>query len=283
MKKLDKKASSLSDREYIYKSGKIYFGKKFNLDSPTTFNEKLNWLKLNDRKDIYTSMVDKHEVKQIIKEKLGEKYCVKELGAYDSFDEIDFSKLPNSFVLKTTHGCRGMYICKDKSFLDIGLARNILEDSLSHNYFLHRREWPYKNVKPRIIAEELLIDNNHEVIPVIKFFCCSGTPVIAQVIQNDKQPWETIDYVDMEWNKLKIKQNFPNSKHQLKKPQKLDLLIGFCKKLSKNFPFLRCDFYVVNEEVFFSEFTFYSDAGLQPFYPKKWDIILGNKIDLGLC
>ena len=146
----------LSDEKYLKFFYKLNMGKKLNLENPKTFNEKLQWLKLYDRKDIYTTMVDKYEVKRYVTDLIGEEYIVKNFGVWDSFDEIDFDKLPNQFVLKCTHDSGGLVICRDKSKLDIEKAKQKINKSLNRNYFYNGREWPYKNVKPRIIAEEYL-------------------------------------------------------------------------------------------------------------------------------
>lgn len=272
--------TDLCDEEYIKKMFRIKLGYDIDLEHPVTFNEKLNWLKLYNRNPIFTVMVDKHAVKEYVSNLIGGKHVVKELGVYDSFDEIDFESLPNQFVLKTTHGSGGIAICKDKSSFDISKARKKLGDGLKENYYYQCREWPYKDVEPHIIAESFLSDGVNSILPVYKFFCFNGEPFLAQVIQNDKCSDETIDYVDMEWNLLPVKQNYPNSKIMLEKPSCLNEMIRICRSLTKGIPFVRCDLYVVQNQVFFSEFTFYSDSGFEPFYPKEWDTILGDKIIL---
>ena len=292
-KKLNKISRELTDEEYLKRLYKICFGKKLNLASPRTFNEKMHWLKLFNRNAKYTIMVDKNAAKKYVSDILGEQFVAKKYGCWKKYEDVDFKHLPNQFVLKTTHGCGGMLVCKNKetldflkykkqfeSTLDFLKYKKQFESSLNDNYYYHCREWPYKNVEPQIIAEELLFDGQHENLPVYKFFCFSGEPFLAQVIQNDKHINETIDYVDMQWNILKIKQNYPNSKKPLPKPECLDKAIEICRLLTKDIPFVRCDLYIIKNQIYFSEFTFYSDAGFERFHPNKWDLILGELIKL---
>lgn len=283
-KKLSKASDGLDDEDYLKRLYKIHFGHELDLKNPQTFNEKLQWLKLHNRKDAYTTMVDKHAAKGFVRSLCSEDEIkiAEELGCYESADDIDFNSLPDKFVLKTTHGCGGMVICKDKSKLDIPAIKKMLNDSLKDNYYTHCREWPYKNVPHRIIAEAFLSDGVNDALPVYKFFCFNGEPHIAQVITNDKRPNETIDYIDMDYNKLKLKQNFPNSKHQLPKPKQFEKMKDICRILTKGIPFVRCDLYDVNGDIYFSEFTFFSDAGITPFHPKKWDLELGRMIELNV-
>ena len=254
---------------------------KLNLNSPKTFNEKLQWLKLNDRKPQYTQMVDKHGVKEYVSNKIGEQYVIRTLGVWERFDDIDFDSLPNQFVLKCTHDSGTIVICKNKETLDIAAARKKINSRMDYNYYYNLREWPYKNVKPRIIAEEFMQDRDYEYLNVFKIFNFNGEPKIIQTIQNDKMPNETIDYFDIEWHLLELKQNFPNSDHPIERPDTLEEMLNLAKILSKDTsPFIRTDFYEINGKVYFSEFTFYSDAGFAKFTPEKWDTILGDWITL---
>lgn len=281
MKSLLKKMShKLPDRIYLLIKFKTRMGKFPNLRNPETFNEKLQWLKLHDRKPEYSAMVDKHEVKKYIADRIGEKYVIPTIGLWERFEDIDFEKLPDQFVLKCTHDSGGLIICKDKGKLDMETARKKVTRSLGKNYYWHAREWPYKNVKPRILAEPFMKDGENDFLPVYKFMCFHGEPRIIQTIQNDKQPNESIDYFDTEWNLLELRQNFPNSEKSLSKPEKLDEMCGLARKLSKGHAFLRVDFYVINGVIKFSEFTFYSDAGFSKFTPESWDHILGKWIEL---
>ena len=272
----------MPDEEYIKRQYQYITGLKLNLDNPQRFNEKLNWLKLYYRKPVFTTMVDKYAVKDYLKPIIGERHIVPLLGVWNHFDEIDFDRLPAKFVLKTTHGSGGIFICRDKKTFDYKEAKRRLDRALGRNYYYSSREWPYKDVIPRIIAEEYMQDGDTLNLNVYKVFCFSGEPALIQTIQNDKTKDETIDYFDTSWNLQELRQNFPNSKHPLSKPKTLDEILRLSRLCSKGFPFLRTDWYEINGEVYFSEFTFFTDAGYQPFYPDEWDIKLGKLVTLPL-
>jgi len=272
--------NGLSDTAYLKCLYWYRMKKSLNLKNPQTFNEKLQWLKLHDRKPEYTRMVDKYEVKKYVAERIGEEYLIPTLGVWDSFDQIDFDSLPDQFVLKCTHDSGGLVICRDKSKLDISAAREKIENSLKTNYYWHGREWPYKNAKPRIIAEQYMQDGQTLALPVYKIFNFGGEPKIIQTIQNDKTPNETIDYFDTDWKLLQLRQNYPNSAEPLTKPEQLETMFALARKLNAGFPFIRTDFYTINGQVYFSEFTFYSDSGTAKFQPEEWDNKLGQWIKL---
>ncbi len=274
---------ALPDAHYIRIKYFVRTKKWLNLKNPQTFNEKLNWLKLHNRKDIYTTMVDKYKARGFVAERIGKEYLVPLLGIWDSFDEIDFSKLPNKFVLKCTNNSGGVIICTDKEQLDVFAAKNKIEAALKKNYFWHNREWPYKNVEPRIIAEEFIEEktvSESQSLVVYKVFCFHGEPKLIQVIQNDKKPNEVVDYYDTDWNLLDIKQNYPNSQSPLAKNILLGKMLDLSRVLSKDIPFVRVDWYMPDERLLFSENTFFSDGGFAKFTPEKWDKILGEYIKL---
>ena len=268
--------------DWVYISLKYYYHfKRFpNLKNPKTFNEKLQWLKLYDRKPIYTTMVDKYEAKKYVADKIGEEYIVPTYGVWERFDDIDFDSLPEQFVLKSTHDCGGVVIVRDNSCFNQQTAKGKLDRALENNYFWESREWPYKEVRPRILAERFLFDGEHANLIVYKVFCFNGEPRIIQVIQDDKQINESIDYFDVNWNLLPFRQNYPNSETHLPKPEHLDKMLELSKKLSEGMAFIRIDWYSVKEKLLFSEYTFYSDAGTAKFHPEKWDNILGQWITL---
>lgn len=275
--------SVLSDTMYLKLLFRLKFDKALNLNTPQTFNEKLQYLKLYDRKPIYTQMVDKYSVKEYVSDIIGSEYIIPTLGIWDSFDDIDFDTLPEKFVLKCTHDSGGLVICRDKSKLDKEAARKKIEKSLKTNYYWRGREWPYKNVPARIMAEAYMQDGDNESLPVYKFFCFGGRACIIQTIQNDKTPDETIDYFDREWTLLDLKQNFPNSLNPLVKPNLFDKMLEIADvlaKVKKNF--IRVDLYYINGKIYFSEFTFFSDSGMAVFHPEHWDERLGEMIDLSL-
>ena len=270
----------LSDKLYL----KLRYLKKFDcipdFDNPKTFNEKLQWLKLNDRKEIYTTMVDKYEAKEFISNIVGEKYIIPTYGIYDSFEEIDFDKLPNQFVMKCTHDSGGLAICNNKKNFDKEEARKKINKSLKNNFYKLGREWPYKNVKPRIIVEELLKNNDNSELIEYNFFCFNGVPKIIMLCHGDKRIKRYNDFYDMDFNKMDLRCEYANSDYIEKKPKQLEEMLNISKKLSKNTYFLRVDFYLVNNEVKVGELTFFHWAGFCTFDPEEYNLKLGNMINL---
>ena len=269
-----------SDKASIKLKYRFLMKKKLNLKEPKTFNEKLNWIKLYYRKPIMTTMVDKYEVKKLVSNLIGEEYVIPSIAIYDKWDDIEFDKLEAPFVLKTTHSSGVIAVVKDKETFDYETTKKKFNKSLRQNYFYSCREWPYKNVKPRIIVEKFIKDSKEDNLPVYKFFCFNGEPYLVQTIKNDKTTYETIDYFDMDWKRLDLRQNFNNSEVPLDKPNNFEKMKELASKLSSGFPFVRVDLYSVDGKIYFSEFTFFSDAGYQRFYPDEWDLKLGEKIVL---
>ncbi|MBR4721087.1 MAG: glycosyl transferase [Clostridia bacterium] len=270
----------IPDKQYLEFLYKLKLGKKLDLENPQTFNEKMQWIKLYDKKPEYTVMADKYAVKKYISDKIGEEYVIPLIGVWDNYDDIDFDKLPNQFVLKATHNSGGLCICKDKGKFDKESVRKTFVKVLKKDYFYHMREWPYKNVPRRIIAEKYMEDKDTETLVVYKVFNFGGEPKIIQVIQNDKKENEVIDYFDTEWNLLELRQNFNNSNNPTKRPECLQKMLELSSVLSKDIPFVRVDWYVINGRLYFSEFTFFSDAGMAAFTPEEWDYKLGSWISL---
>lgn len=271
----------MPDKAYLKLAFRAKMGYPLNLETPKTFNEKIQWLKLYDRKDLYTGLVDKYAVRQYIKEKIGEEYLIPLIGGpWYSADEIDFDALPEQFVLKCNHNSGGVIICRDKSSFDREGARVKLNKFLSRNYYYRSREWPYKNVKPCIIAEKFMQDEKFDNLSVYKILCFGGEPRIFQTIKNDKTPEESIDYFDINWNRLDLRQNFPNSAEPLEEPSNREEMLELARELARGFPQIRTDFYSINGRVYFSELTFYSDTGFAAFDPPDWDKILGSWIEL---
>lgn len=267
----------VSDETFLKIKFRQSLGKPLNLAHPQTYNEKIQWLKLHDRDPLYTKLVDKYEVRSFIADRLGSAYSVPLVGGpWNSPEEIDFDALPDQFVLKCTHDSGGLIICRDKSALDRDQIRRKLSTSLARNYFWSKREWPYKDVPPRIIAERYMQDGDTKNLNVYKILNFGGTPRIIQTIQNDKTKAETIDYFDTDWNLLDLRQGFPNSEVPLPRPKTLPDMLRAAAILSAGFPTLRTDFYEINGRVFFSEITFYTDSGLCPFEPPSWDLLLGT-------
>lgn len=271
----------MSDERFLRAAYRYSMDRELALDDPTTFNEKLQWLKLYDRKPIYTQMVDKFAVRQLIADSIGAEYSVPLVGGpWEKPEDIDYDALPEQFVLKCTHDSGGLVICRNKAELDREAVRAKLAKCLRRNYFWAKREWPYKDVPPQIIAERYLQDGDTQNLNVFKVFNFCGVPTLIQTVQNDKTRAETIDYFDTEWNLLDLHQNFPNSAVPLLRPETLPEMLHLSTRLSEGFPFLRTDFYEVNGRVYFSEFTFYSDSGFERFYPDSWDAKLGALIRL---
>lgn len=269
---------SISDEEYVRRYYKGMFGKELKLNPPTTFNEKMQWLKLHDRKPEYSTIVDKYLVKDYVAGIIGQEYIIPTYGVWEHFDQIDFDKLPNSFVLKCTHDSGGLVICKDKNLFEKEPAKKKLEKSLSSNYFKLFREWPYKDVKPRIIAEEYMIDNSVNDLPDYKIHCFEGKPLYILVCSGRfSTSGMTEDFYDNQWNKVNISRpQHPNSNACIKPPSCLDEMLQLATKLSDGYPFLRTDFYVVNGKPYFGELTLYPASGLMPFVPDEWDYKLGE-------
>ena len=273
----------MSDEAFLKIAFRMRMGKRLDLKSPQAFNEKMQWLKLYDRKPEYTRMVDKFEAKGYVVERIGEEYIIPTLGVWDKFEDIDFDALPDQFVLKCTHNSGGLVICRDKGNLDWEATQKQINKSLKKNYFYAgSREWPYKNVKPRIIAEKYIEDHQKKGrnLDVYKIFCFGGKPMIIQAIQNDKTKEETIDYYDVDWNRLDLRQNYPNSTTLLDKPSQLQRMLEIAGSLSQGHSFLRVDLYEVDGKIWFSELTFYSDSGMAKFEPSEWDERLGEWIEL---
>ena len=272
----------LSDRKFLTKKYRLKMGKPLDLNSPVTFNEKLQWLKLYDRKDIYSKMVDKYEVKEYVSKIIGDEYIIPTLGVYDNFDEIDFSKLPKQFVIKCTHDSGGLVICKDKSKLNVEEAKLKINKSLKTNYYYCGREWPYKNVKPRIIVEEFISNKNSDVNDY-KFFCSNGK-VFCFKIDFDRFINHRANYYDVKGNLLRFGEEVcpPDFNRQLKLPVNLKKMVDLAKILSKNIAFLRVDFYEVNNKILFGELTFFPAGGMGKFIPEEWDKKLGDFIDLSM-
>lgn len=256
--------------------------KKFlNLKTPTTFNEKLQWLKLNDRKQEYTKLVDKYEVRNFIKEKIGEKYLIPLLAVWNNASEIDFSKLPNQFVLKCNHDSSSAIICKDKRKINIQETVKKLNRNLKQNAYWYGREWPYKNVKPLIIAEEFLEEEINQPLVDYKVLCFNGKAKFVQVHCGRGTENYTLDFYDLEWNHTTIGQKGINlSKVPLNKPVFLKKMIFLSEILAKDFIHVRVDWYFVKNQLYFGELTFFDGSGFLPFSKTHDDVLLGNLINI---
>ncbi len=272
----------MSDETYLKIGYRIRMNKKLNLKHPTTFNEKLQWLKIYDRKPVYTMMVDKYEVKKIVADKIGGEYIIPTLGVWDKFDDVDFDSLPNQFVLKCTHDSGGLVICRDKSKLDIEAVRKKINRCLKRNYYYTNREWPYKNVKPRIIAEKYMADESGYELKDYKFFCFDGLAKVMFIASDRFNPNEEtkFDFFDMDFNHLPFTNGHPNASHDIRCPESFEKMKELAGILSKGIPQVRVDFYDINGQVYFGELTFSHWSGMTPFEPEEWDEKLGALIHL---
>lgn len=270
----------IGDKLYLKLLFPLHTGYQLDLKNPQTYNQKLQWLKLNYRKPIMTKMVDKFEAKDIVKKIVGEQYVVRNYGVWNTFDEIDFDSLPNQFVLKTTHDQGGVVICKDKLSFDYNAAREKLNKHLKTKHYFLSREWPYKNVPPRILAEEYLNVSQGD-FKDYKFYCFHGQPKVMYISKGKEKGVLTLDFYDMNFNLLDIERPvFKNSKTVNIKPINFDLMIDLSIKLSKGFPHVRIDFYEDIEKLYIGEITFFQGGGLMPFVPENWDYKFGEWIDL---
>ena len=272
----------MNDEQYLKQKYKRIFGKELNFENPQTFNEKLQWLKLYDRNPEYTKMVDKYEAKKYVASIIGEEYIIPTLGVWDRFEDIDFESLPNQFVLKTTHDSGGVVICNDKNNFDYKTARKKLNSSLKRNFYLMGREWPYKAVKPRILAEVYMEDEETKDLRDYKFFCFDGDVkalFIATERQNKNEETK-FDFFDADFNHLDVRNGHPNAKVLPSKPICFEQMKKLAGILSKGIPQLRVDFYEINGNVYFGELTFFHWSGFVPFEPKSFDKIFGDWIIL---
>lgn len=272
-----------SDRMHTKLVFRASFNRNLDLEAPQTFNEKIQWLKLYDRNPLYTRLVDKYAVKEFVSERIGEQYVVPTYGIWNNFDNINFDLLPNQFVLKTTHdgGGAGVIICPNKTDLDKVKARKSIQESLARDVYKELREWPYKDVPHRVLAEKLLL-NNGLPLQDFKIHCFNGIPKLILVC---KDRYETTglteDFYDCEWKHIPVKRpKHPNSKESIEAPSELSEMLDLARRLSIGIPFVRTDFYVSNAKVYFGEMTFYPTSGFTNFVPDSYDKLFGNWLEL---
>lgn len=270
----------LSDKAHITLKYRLSMGHPLNWKHPETFTEKLNWLKLNDHDPRYLGIVDKWEVMDFVKERIGEEYCVKKFGVWEHFDDIDFDTLPEQFVLKCTHDSGGVVICKDKGNFDREAARKKLESSLKRNYYWLSREWPYKQIQPRILAEEYLEDCEKGGLPDYKFFCFDGAPKFLFVATGRAEGDTRFDFFDTDYHWLPVKQHYPNADTPPERPRCFDEMLELSRKLSEGFKHVRVDFFQAGGKVYFGELTLTHFAGYHPYEPECYDRIFGDYLHL---
>ncbi|MFV8808138.1 ATP-grasp fold amidoligase family protein [Aerococcus urinaeequi] len=272
--------NKISDEKYLKFKFRVLMGENLNLKNPKTFNQKLQWLKLYDRKPIYTKLVNKYEAREIISDTIGREYLVPILGVYNNPSEIDYENLPQKFVVKPTHTSGDVYICTDKDLLDISKLESEIGKWMERDYYLIHREWPYKDSKRLIIIEQYLEDSEGS-LKDYKLMCFNGKVEMTLVVSDrDKGINKKMDFFDNNWVKLPIKRVYSNSEQEIPKPKNFEKMIELAEKLAKNIPFVRVDFYEVNNQLIFGEMTFYPGAGFEKFFPKNADQILGDLLML---
>lgn len=267
----------------IYLSAYYYAKQKRfpNIKNPKRFSEKIQWLKLYDKNPEHTVAVDKYLAKPYVAKIIGEKYITPTLGVYDHFDQIDFNKLPDKFVLKCNHDSAGLVIVQDKSKLDRAKAKEEIEQALKYNYYYISREWPYKDVKPVILAEEYL-ENGEEGLHDYKVWCFNGKAMYIQYITGRiRKTYEA--FYDRDWEKQDFTYYNPLMDGEVKRPERLEELLEVSEKLAKDMPFLRADFYILETgEIKFGEMTFFPIGGMERWHPDEMDVKFGSMIDLAM-
>lgn len=282
MQKFPKLYAAFSDELYLKLKFCVRMKKRLNLKAPQTFNEKLQWLKIYDHKPAYTTMVDKYAAKKYVAEKIGEELIIPTLGVWDKFDDIDFDKLPDKFVLKCTHDSGGLVICKDKGTLDISDARKRINRSLQNDYYLYGREWPYKDVPRKIIAEKYMEDNTFHELRDYKFFCFNGVADCVMVCLGRSTGNTKFYFYDKEWKlcRYNILGKSIIGNGDVEKPDNISDMFAIAEKLSQGIPFSRIDLYNVNQKIYFGEITFFPDSGFDSNLLPETDIYFGSKIHL---
>lgn len=284
------------DKSKIKRQWKQIMGYDLDLTNPKTFNEKIQYLKLLERKPEYTTMVDKYAAKKWIADRVGEQYVPKLLGVWSRAEDIDYDSLPQRFVLKTTHDSGGVIVVRDKADLDKGNAldkhnlafdregvKAFLNGHLKTNHYKYFREWVYKNVPPRIIAEEFLDPNKEsERSPDdFRLFCFNGIPQVAYIDKTWFDGRHVTHYSLPEWEKLPIiKKDCIVDNTPEPRPAMLDEMIEIAKKLSKDLPFLRVDFFLSDNKIYVGEVTFFPVGGYETFDTHETQLWMGNMIDL---
>lgn len=274
------------DKMYLKIQFYLRMGYPLNLDKPRSLSEKIQWLKLYNRNPLYTSLVDKYEVKRIVAEKIGSEHIIPTIKVWDNADMIDWESLPKCFVLKTTHGGGnyGVVICKDLDAFNKADAVARLKRAYKQNIYQTLREWPYKNLKKRILAEQLMVQNDGTGLVDYKFFCFNGQPryLYLSQYQRDGGAVKNIScFLSLDWELLPYRwKDEPIQTELPPKPRNLEEMISVAQKLSEQLPLVRVDLYSINDKVYFSELTFYPSSGLNPYDLREWDYELGDLLIL---
>lgn len=270
----------LSDETFLKLYYRLLVGRKLDLENPKGYNEKLQWLKLHDRNPEYSRLVDKFGVKKIVADIIGEEHVVPLVGGpWQSVDDIDIDMLPKKFVLKLSHDCGGVIICRDKDNFEWEKAKKILKKKLKHNYFYRGREWPYKNVSPCIFAEKYIENNGQNALNDYKFMCFDSIPRIMFVV-TERDVSLKVDFFDMDFKHLPFARKYPNSHKEISKPESFELMKELAQKLAQNIHHVRVDFYEVDGQIYFGEYTFYPGGGFERFDPYEYDLLLGEMLTI---
>lgn len=272
---------NVRDEEVLKRLYYIHFRKELDFDNPKTYTEKLQWLKIYDHRPVYTQMVDKVGAKDFVAERVGEEYLIPTLGIWDKFEEINFDKLPDQFVLKCTHDSGSYVICTDKKDFDVKSAKKKLNKALKREYYYFYREWPYKNIKPRIIAEQYMEDKEDGELRDYKFFTFGGVPKVLYIAQGRGKDKPTVaDFFDMDFNHLPFTIDHDMAEKLPHPPKNFEEMKRLAGILSQGTPQLRVDFYEVNGKIYFGEMTFFHCSGFEGFHPKEWDKTFGDWVVL---
>ncbi len=271
----------MPDETYLKMIYKCHMGRKLNLSSPTTYNEKLQWLKLNDRRPEYKIYADKFAVREYIRQAVGEEYLIPLIAVYDKVDEIPWDALPAQFVLKCTHASGTNIICPDKNQLDVETAKRQLNRWMRWDYYWHGREWQYKEMKPRIICEKYMADDSGSELKDYKFHCFSGEPKIATVVLNRfKEGGPNGNFYDMDWNRLPFYQHYRPSINEVPKPKSFEQMKAIARRLSEGLPYIRIDYYEVEGQLYVGELTLHPASGWLEFIPESADDLVGSWVEL---
>lgn len=270
----------LSDQTYLKIMFYLNTKETLNLSHPITFNQKLQWLKLFDRQSIYTEMVDKFEVRKIVSERLGKEFLIPLIGIYDNFEQMDFDNLPTQFVLKPNHTSGNVFVCKDKRSVNKDELRIMAQKWLDREYYWVHREWPYKNIKPKLVCEAYMKDAHSEVLTDYKIYCFNGLPQFIQVISERGPKGYYVNHFDFNWKEIDIDRvKYKRTEKELEKPAQLAQMREIAMKLCEGLKFVRIDLYVINGLVYFGEITFFPVSGYVDLSPKS-NLELGNMLSL---
>ena len=271
----------IPDRLFLKIKYRIKVGRRLDLENPATFTEKIQWLKLYERNPLYTRMVDKYEAKEYVGSVIGDRYVIPNIGVWEKAEDIDFDSLPEQFVIKCTHDSGGLVICKDKSKLDIAAARELLRSCMKRNWFYFSREYAYKQISPRIIAEEYLENDSKEGLHDYKVWCFDGEPRYIQYVTGRIGRHSYEGFYDTDWNLQPFTYHNPPVMSEIPRPERLDELIGISRRLAQGLPFLRADFYILSDgTIRFGELTFYPNGGFDIWTPADTDAMMGKLMSL---